>query len=205
MNVIELFILSSAIALSAGLSFNFLRVKLRAKREESLIEEIAATITAYFLNSHVTVEAHCIAQPLEKHYLVFLDSAPHKNFRYSHIVETVLAQHIQKTMGVSIDRVYWRFPLPTETKAPAPLNAVSTSISTSGQKPVQDESPLATTSPVTQEDEYLTKGLVRAKAKDEYKVDEGSWATFVEAMQHDNHEIPEKPAETLEENDQKTP
>lgn len=162
MSVVQFILLFSALALAAAPLGYVLLLKYRARRSEAVAAGIAAAIAGYFSQSGVRVKARCIPQPLDGHFLAFLDSEPHKRFRYSHIVEAVLIKHIEKTMDMHIDRVYWRFPLPTEN---------------TGQ-PAATELPAA-----VQEDPYVTQGLLRAKAGHDYRVDEGSWDLFEQAIQ----------------------
>ena len=162
MSIVQLFLLFSALALAVAPLGYVLLLRHRARRCEAVSAGIAAAITGYFSQSGVRVAAHCLPQPQDRHFLAFLDSEPHKRFRYSHIVEAVLIKHIEKTMDVHIDRVYWRFPLPTEKTG----------------KPSATEPSAA-----SQEDPYVTQGILRAKAGHDYRVDEGSWDLFEQAIQ----------------------
>jgi hypothetical protein len=174
MSIVELFLLFSALALAAAPLGYVLLLRYRARRSEAVSAGIAAAIMGYFSQSGVRVTARCIPQPQDGHFLAFLDSEPHKRFRYSHIVEAVLIKHIEKTMDLHIDRVYWRFPLPEEKAG----------------KPAATEPSAA-----SQEDIYVTQGMLRAKAGHDYRVDEGSWDQFEQAIQQGEGAEGQKEAE----------
>jgi len=190
MSTLELYVFYCALALGAILSGHLLMQKYQQRKIDALTNAVAAAITGYFLQSHVRVAARCLAQPKEKHFLAFLDSEPHKRFRYSHIVEAVLIKHIEKTMDVHIDRVYWRFPLPEQREAGSHLVAPdtgapsATTVAADAAAPENHEAQSGAEKSIrAQEDEYITQGLLRAKVRNDYLVDEGSWETFERAMQ----------------------
>ncbi len=204
MSTLELYVFYCAIALAAG-SFGYvLWQKFKKWKTEILTVKVAAAITDYFLQGHVKVAAQCVPQPQEKHFLAFLDSEPHKRFRYSHIVETVLIKHIEKTVGVRIDRVYWRFPLPEHQHAGTPLVAAETVAPSLAAAPGAESSGRndgqtgATKNIKAQEDEYVTLGLLRAKVRHDYLVNEGSWEVFEKAMLDGELEAQAEAAEVRE-------
>lgn len=185
MSTLELAIFCVTIALAAGLSGYVLMQTLKKRKTESLTGAVAAAITSYFLQGSVKVAARCLAQPKDKHFLAFLDSEPHKRFRYSHIVEAVLISHIEKTMDLHIDRVYWRFPLPEQpqTESPSVAPFIAAAAPNAAAQTKTDIQSAAEKSIKAQEDEYITQGLLRAKVRHDYLVDEGSWDLFEKAMQ----------------------
>ncbi len=185
MSTLELVVLCIALALAAGLSGHELMQRYKKRQAEALTAAVAAAITHYFLQGQVKVAARCLPLPEGKHFLAFLDSEPHKRFRYSHIVEAVLIKHIEKTMDVHLDRVYWRFPLPekreSDPQSVAPVVAAAVPNAAAPANPEVQST--AEQSVTAQEDEYIAQGLLRAKVRHDYLVDEGSWDLFEKAMQ----------------------
>ncbi len=121
---------------------------------------IAQSVKDYFARSGAEVSAQCL--PLHGRFLVLVESEPLKRFRYSNIVETSLANHIEKALGLHIDRVFWRFPLPL------------------GAATAQDTADLRTDKA---DDEYISQGVRAAKTKPDYHVAEDSWEQFEKARQ----------------------
>lgn len=125
-------------------------------------ERIAAAAAEYFARSGAQVGAQC--QPVHGRFLVLIESEPLKRFRYSHIVEASLISHVEKTLGLQIDRVFWRFPLPI---------GASTAQDTADIKPAVREDG---------EDDYVAQGLREAKSSADYHVAEDSWDQFEKAQ-----------------------
>lgn len=116
---------------------------------------IAVAVEEYFAHSGAQVGAQCL--PIHGRYLVLIESEPLKRFRYSNIVEASLIGHVEKTLGLQVDRVFWRFPLPV------------------GAAAAQDTADIK---PAAGEDEYVAQGLRAAKTSPEYHVAEDSWEQF---------------------------
>lgn len=123
---------------------------------------IANAVAEYFVRSGAQVSAQC--HPSQGRFLILVESEPLKRFRYSHIVEAALVSHVEKTVGLQVDRVFWRFPLP--------LGAAS----------AQDTADLK---PALREDDYVAQGIREAKTNPEYHVAEDSWDQFEKAQQGD--------------------
>jgi hypothetical protein len=123
---------------------------------------IANAVAEYFVRSGAQVSAQCHAA--QGRFLVLVESEPLKRFRYSHIVEASLISHVEKALGLHVDRVFWRFPLPV------------------GAASVQDTADLK---PAGREDEYVAQGIREAKSSPEYHVAEDSWDQFEKAQQGD--------------------
>lgn len=126
-------------------------------------ERIAASVMEYFARSGAKVGAQC--HPVQGRFLVLVESEPLKRFRYSHIVEASLIGHVEKALGLQVDRVFWRFPLPV------------------GAATAQDTADLK---PAVREDEYVTQGVRQAMANSEYHVAEDSWDQFEKAQRVDS-------------------
>lgn len=151
--------LTILVLIVAALASAHLLVGQRAQRRaQANAGQIAAATVAYFAHSGATVLAQCL--PMAGRYLVLVESEPLKRFRYSHIVEASLIAHIEKTLGLQVDRVFWRFPLPAGAAA--------------AQGATNAE-------PMGGEDEYVAEGLRAARANPGYHVAEDSWEQFEKA------------------------
>lgn len=115
---------------------------------------LAQLIINYFREHGQEVAARCFAILGGQRFVAVVESPPVKRFRYSHIVESSLIQHMLKTADVEIDKVYWRFPLAWENS--------------SGR--ARDEDP------------YIAEGQVLLeKTLRNYKVEEDSWESYEKA------------------------
>ncbi|MEW5887907.1 MAG: hypothetical protein AB1768_02490 [Pseudomonadota bacterium] len=135
-------------------------VNYRSRRMRKAMETVTAAIVDYFARSRVAVSAGCIAAgtPRTPSFIAFVESEPLKRFRYSHIVEASLIDHIQRKTGLQVEKVYWRFPLSARPGGDATAPAASTP------------------------DDYVAEGLSRLKTGHDYEVEEGSWGDFEQAL-----------------------
>ena len=133
---------------------------------------IVVAVKEYFSRSSAEVSAQCL--PVQGHFLILVESEPLKRFRYSHIVEASLISHVEKLLGLQVDRVFWRFPLPV------------------GASSVQDTADLK---PAPREDEYIIQGIREAKTNPDYHVAEDSWDQFEKAQQDKDIASSSTPAE----------
>jgi hypothetical protein len=133
------------------------RMRTQTRRQAML----AAQIVDYFRHSGAEVRVNCILGPDGRRFIATIDSEPLKRFRYSHIVEASLINHVDKALGLHVHSVFWRFPLPAG-----------------------DSSPRATadTKQAPREDEYIIQGLREAKTNPDYHVAEDSWDQFEKAQ-----------------------
>jgi hypothetical protein len=134
----------------------------RQRKTAADTHRIANAVAEYFVRSGAQVSAQCHAT--QGRFLVLVESEPLKRFRYSHIVEAALVSHVEKALGLHVDRVFWRFPLPV------------------GSVCAQDTADLK---PAGREDEYVAQGVRAAKSNPEYHVAEDSWDQFEKAQQGD--------------------
>jgi len=86
-------------------------LRYRRRRLEHRRRDIAARVVEYFRQYQLDVTAQCFALFGGRRFVVAVESPPVKRFRYSHIIESSLIQHLQKTAGAEVDKIYWRFPL----------------------------------------------------------------------------------------------
>lgn len=155
------------VLVAAGAWFYTFTAQRKQRMAAADAERIAAAVRDYFARSGAQVGAQC--QPVQGSFLVLVESEPLKRFRYSHIVEASLISHVEKTLGLQVDRVFWRFPLPIGTSSP------------------QDTADIK---PATREDEYVAQGIRQAKANPEYHVAEDSWDQFEKAQQRGEDATP---------------
>lgn len=142
------------------------------RKADANARRIAHAVTEYFTRSGAQVSAKC--HHVHGHFLVLVESEPLKRFRYSHIVEATLISHVDKALGLKVDRVFWRFPLPVGASSPQ---------DTADIKPTQ------------REDDYLAEGIREAKTSPEYHVSEDSWEQFEKAQSVEGA-TPSAPART---------
>ncbi|MBI4988074.1 MAG: hypothetical protein HZC23_04560 [Rhodocyclales bacterium] len=133
---------------------------------------IAHAVKDYFARSGAQISAQCLS--VQGRFLVLVESEPLKRFRYSHIVEASLIGHVEKALGLHVERVFWRFPLPV------------------GASSAQDTADLK---PDRRDDEYVTQGIRAAQTNPDYHVAEDSWDQFERARQVEAAALPPPPVE----------
>lgn len=116
---------------------------------------IEKAVKDYFTRSHAEVSSQCLH--VHGRFMVLVESEPLKRFRYSNIVEASLVGHVEKTQGLQVDRVFWRFPLPVGTSSPLDTADIK---------------------PAARGDEYIAEGIREAKTNPDYHVAEDSWDQF---------------------------
>lgn len=132
----------------------------KQRKAASDAHRIANAVTEYFVRSGAKVSVQC--HPAQGRFLVLVESEPLKRFRYSHIVEAALVNHVEKSVGLQVDRVFWRFPLPVG---------------------VVSASDTADLKPSLREDDYVAQAIREAKTNPGYHVAEDSWDQFEKAQQ----------------------
>lgn len=142
---------------AASTSVYILAGQRRQRQALANARKVAAVVVDYFAHSGAQVDAQCL--PIQGRYLVLVESEPLKRFRYSNIVEASLIGHVEKTLGLQVDRVFWRFPLPVGRPATQAADTVDLQLR-------------------AREDEYVALGLRAAQANPDYHVVEDSWEQF---------------------------
>jgi len=131
-------------------------IKKRKEKQRSLA--LRKAIAQYFQKSGVQVTVECVLSG--KHsYTAFIESEPMKQFRLSHIIESTLRDYLHNLHRLTLDKVYWRFPIRKDARVNADKE--------NGKKPESDE--------------YFTEGLLHARHLPKVEVMETSWETFEEA------------------------
>ncbi len=129
-------------------------LRYRHRQLEQREKALARLIVDYFHEHDQEVTTRCFAILGGRRFVAVVESPPVKRFRYSHIVESSLIQHLLQTAGVEVDKVYWRFPLAWEDN--------------SGR--ARDDDP------------YFAQGQVLLeKTLRNYQVEEDSWESYEKA------------------------
>jgi len=148
-----------------------LYVKERAFRLARDTKKLSTFIADYFRHSGVEVIVECLPRAGRRRYIAIIDSEPQKRFRYSHIVEISLHNHVEKVLGIELERVYWRFPIQAKQL-------------TEGAVPAEGTVPAEAAAP---KDDYLNEGLNQIRDHPGYAISEGWWEQF-DAAQHESEE-----------------
>lgn len=137
----------------------------RAKRDSAAI---CATIIDYFRRSGVQVSADCTRMAGRKAFTAVVESEPMKRFRLSHIIEMTVREHVRKSCGLELEKIYWRFPIKEATQAAAAPNEADAKPQGEPEGRKRDES----------SDEYINEGLEHYRHIPRPEVTELPWETF---------------------------
>ncbi len=148
----------------------FLQLRIRQRNRQ--VGLINAIILDHFRRSGVEVVVGSISLMNNKRFTALIESEPMKRFRLSHIIEMTLREHIAKTCGLALEKIYWRFPI----KDAEPNGAAS---SDNNDKV-----------PPKNADDYINEGLVPYRDLPKVDVSESSWEKFEEFSTKDpNHAV----------------
>ncbi|HJV51487.1 MAG TPA: hypothetical protein VJ652_08515 [Noviherbaspirillum sp.] len=148
-----------------GVAVYALRVRQRGRREQDSIAAIRAAILDYFRRSGVDVAVGCARLPGGTGFTAVVESEPMKRFRLSHIIEMTLREHVRKTSGLELDKVYWRFPVKQVADAVA--------------KPTGAQEGAADAKKADEfSDEYINEGLENYRHIPKPEVEELPWEQF---------------------------
>jgi len=168
---VELILLSAALAGFAGALAYLYALSSRQKRENRITKAISASIVDYFRRTGVEVSVGCVATHRGKRFTAFVESEPMKRFRLSHIIEMTLREQVSKSVGVELDKVYWRFPIKQVAEGAAAPDL-----------PREKEKKVAGGE---HHDDYINEGLVNYRDLPKVEVTEIPWETFEEAAAQD--------------------
>lgn len=157
-------VLYFAAGLASSLLLSWAGFKAAAWQRRRTKEKIAHAVVAYFKKSDVDVHAFCHHRDA-KRYVVLIETQPLKKFRFSHIIELSLIEHIQRTCGREVYHVFWRFPLPRREDGSLRVPG--------GGEPRESSREAETPAPAPD--------LVAENAPT-YKVDEVSWETYTQVI-----------------------
>jgi hypothetical protein len=145
-----------ALGMAAGAGGVLASQLVRRNGERKLAEHIRQTILKCFAKSGLEIVVSCIRE--KDGYVVCIESEPSKKLRFSYIKEQALAQHIERTTGQAISRMFWRFRMKNPEGQNVPLGAEAM--------------------PASLANNSTERAPMRADA--EYQVDEVAWDSFAD-------------------------
>src|SRR3712207_4579331 len=110
-DAVTLALMALLAALVIGIVAYAASARTRAGRGRREAATIRAAVIEYFGRSGVQVAVDCTRLEPGGRYIVMIESEPMKRFRLSHIIEMTVREHVRKTCGVEVDKMYWRFPI----------------------------------------------------------------------------------------------
>ena len=144
----------------------------RARRAQRDIVVVRNVIVDYFRRSGVEVSVDCTRLP-NGAFTALLESEPMKRFRLSHIIEMTLSEHVRRSCGQHLDKVYWRFPIKEAAQTavvPQAGEAAAGADQSGGElKPPEEAT-----------DDYINEGLENYRNIPKPEVTELPWETFEE-------------------------
>lgn len=138
----------AAVAVTTLLVY-ILILKWRDRRNREAITKINTIVGDYFKSHNVDV---LVTSYGGRRFVVLLEAKPNEKLRSSHVIEMGLIDHVRKTTGQFVERVFWRFPVPVI-----------------GKEEIA-------------EDLYLAQGIQQVKSGEGYSVTETPWEQFDAAM-----------------------
>ncbi|SNS10199.1 hypothetical protein SAMN06265795_10125 [Noviherbaspirillum humi] len=159
-DLLHLILLALVLVAGVAAAVPGLQARRRAVREQAGNDAVRDAIIEYFRRSGVTVAAACMRLPGSSRLTAVIESEPMKRFRLSHIIEMTLRDHVRKTCGLELDKVYWRFPIKEATQATHASEA-------EGKEPNGDD--------------YINEGLEHYKYIPKMEATELSWEHFEQA------------------------
>lgn len=172
---VTLILLALVAVLVIGILAYALMTKAKSTRRARAVVSIRATIVEYFRRSGVAVSADCVILE-DGLYTALVESEPMKRFRLSHIIEMTLREHVRKTCGLELGRIYWRFPIKDAQAVPAPAPGTSGQAAAPEQAEATPEAKAAEPT-----DEYINEGLEHYRHIPKAEAIELPWETFEEA------------------------
>jgi len=162
-------LLAVVAALVVGILAFTVRSQLRARRSRRDVSAIRATIIDYFRRSGVEVAADCTGFRENGAFIAIIESEPMKRFRLSHIIEMTVRDHVYKTCGLKLEKIYWRFPIKEATQAGA-----GAAPSAAADEAAAD----AASQPRELSDDYINEGLEHYRHIPKPEVEELPWESF---------------------------
>ena len=154
-------LLAAALVAVLAMLIYLVNDKRRAARGRKRLDQVSAVLVDYFRKTGVGVSVGCVNLQGDR-FTAFVESEPMKQFRLSHIIEIALRDHVKKSCGLELDKIYWRFPIKV-----APREAAAGS--TEPGKRIEGA------------DDYINEGLVHYKDLPKPEATEIPWEKFEEA------------------------
>lgn len=126
--------------------------KHKDRRNRQTIAQINNLVTDYFKSHNVEVLVTSYAVLGGRRFVVLLEAKPNDKLRSSNLIEMGLIDHVRKTTGQFVERVFWRFPVP-----------------------VLDREEAA-------DDLHIAQGFQQIKSGEGYSVTETPWEQFDKAI-----------------------
>lgn len=155
-----------------GILAFLLTTRLKRRREKRKAAAITDAIVDYFRKSGVGVAVGCISPSHDDRFTAFIESEPMKRFRLSHIIEMTIREHVRKTCGFELEKIYWRFPVIKDTRQ-----------ETGNSAGVEAK-------PSQKADEYINEGLDHYRHIPHPEVEELPWEHFEEVITIDRNTRP---------------
>src|SRR3989344_1819645 len=138
-------------------------IRYRRYRLERQAEAAARLIADYFRQHGFEVVARCFSILGGQRFVAVVESPPLKRFRYSHIIESSLILHLQQTAGVTVDKIFWRFPLAWQGSEALPAAGKS-----------------------VEEDPYFAEHQARLQQTlGSYQIEDASWESYQSSLRKD--------------------
>jgi hypothetical protein len=157
--------------------------KFRARRVQREVVLIRGLIIEYFRRSGVAVVADCVRLDSGA-FIAMVESEPMKRFRLSHIIEMTLCEHVRKASGLTLEKVYWRFPIKDAAQAVPGASDGAETAAADGNAGQQ----------AGQADDYINEGLENYRHIPRPEVTELPWETFEEMSNTIDRPKQDKPA-----------
>lgn len=181
-DAVTLTLIAVLAALIIGILAYISAAKAKARRAQRHATLIRNTIIDYFRRSGVAVSADAACFDGSGRYTAIVESEPMKRFRLSHIIEMTLREHVRKSCGLELEKIYWRFPIKEASQTVAvPRDGEAKPNGAEEQKPDEHT------------DEYINEGLENYRHIPKPEVTELSWETFEQmASIHQNKDQPSR-------------
>lgn len=124
----------------------------RERRNRAATAGISQATTNFFKANGVEALVTSYAVLGGRRFVVLVECKPNEKLRSSHAIEMGLIDEVRKVAGHTVERVFWRFPVPVMSKEQF------------------------------NEDLYLAQGIQPLKTGEGYSVTETSWDQFDKAM-----------------------
>lgn len=145
--------------------------KHKASNNKRKLARVSKAMIEYFRKTGVEVSVGCVYLHSNNRLTAFVESEPMKQFRLSHIIEIALSDHVHKTCGLKLDKVYWRFPI----KVAAPESAVAPG--------AQATTTVPSVKKIEGADDYINEGLINYRDIPKFEATEIPWEKFEEVTQ----------------------
>src|SRR3989344_2433240 len=143
-------------------------IRYRRYRVDRQVDATVRLIVDYFQKHGFDVVARCFSILGGQRFIAAIESPPLKRFRYSHIIESSMILHLQQTAGVTVDKVFWRFPLAWQGGETSPA---------AGK--------------IVEEDPYFAEHQARLQQTlSSYQIEDVSWESYQSNLPKDKDEKP---------------